>query len=250
MWHLVGSIIYLIAGYFFLRILSVLAHHSSLPAVSRITYCKLRCATGVPGARRYHKFSPQLEFHLWPNAGLDPQQNKQCYCNRQNKEYSLHTVNRLNVPTEKIKTLPSYKPRAWHVPGSKDTYISSDQQAVHSDVWLIQDVNWWLFTINGVNFITECSSWTWIFFFLFTSSGIQHFFFPGPTKLQPFSATVCLSFSHSTIHVSVYQEQTNSTVTEPMLKIEEIQRSSLIEHNNFIWLLYQTHGTFNILRTN
>jgi len=33
--------------------------------------------------------------------------------------------------------LPSYKPTAWHVPGSKAAYISSDRQAVHSDTWLI-----------------------------------------------------------------------------------------------------------------
>jgi hypothetical protein len=54
--------------------------------------------------------------------------------------------------------LPSYKPKAWYVPGSEDAHISSYQQAVQSDAWLIQDVDWWLFTINGANFITECSS--------------------------------------------------------------------------------------------
>jgi hypothetical protein len=34
---------------------------------------------------------------------------------------------------------------------------------------------------------------SYVAFFIFTSSGIQHFFFPGPTKLQRFSKTVCLS---------------------------------------------------------
>jgi len=61
-------------------------------------------------------------------------------------------------------------------------------------------------------------------FFIFTSSGIQHFFFLGPTKLVRFSATVCLSqilqFTYE-----VYQEQTRWTVMEPLLKIEEIQWS-------------------------
>lgn len=54
-------------------------------------------------------------------------------------------------------------------------------------------------------------------------------FFLGPTKLLRFSATVCLSHIRQFM-CDVYQEQNRSTVMEPLLKTEEIQRSSLIEH--------------------
>ena len=71
-----------------------------------------------------------------------------------------------------------------------------------------------------------------------------------PRPCLSVSVCLCLSVSHSTIHVRIYQEQTSSIVMEPLLVVEEMQRSSLTEHINCIWLLYQPHDTFNILRTN